>query len=123
MRRESEFHWEMKLRALYPKMTFKGTSSVRGSEAYVVEATATDGSRATFYFDVESGLLLMRDFEMTSSEGRIPFAFLFEDYRTVEGVKLPFTIRRAAPNPWTIKFTEIKHNTPLDDATFEKPVK
>jgi hypothetical protein len=123
MRRESEFHWELKLRALYPKMTLRGTSSVRGREAYVVEATAVDDSRTTFYFDVESGLLLMKNFELETSEGRVPFAFLYEDYRTVDGVKLPFTIRRASPHQWTIKFTEVKHNTPLDDATFEKPVK
>ncbi|MCI0387347.1 MAG: photosynthetic reaction center cytochrome c subunit family protein [Acidobacteria bacterium] len=46
----------------------------------------------------------------------------FEDYRTVEGLKLPFAIRRARPNfTWTYQFDEIKLNVPLDDSRFNKP--
>jgi hypothetical protein len=46
----------------------------------------------------------------------------FEDYRAVDGVKLPFAIRRARPGfTWTYQYDEIKLNTPLDDSRFNKP--
>jgi hypothetical protein len=44
------------------------------------------------------------------------------DYRDVEGVKLPFTIRRAIPGrTWGRKITEVRQNVPLDDAQFNQP--
>jgi hypothetical protein len=42
-----------------------------------------------------------------------------EDYRDVDGVNLPFTIRTSNIGTFfssTRKFTEIKHNTSVDDA-------
>ena len=55
---------------------------------------------------------------------RYPEEIDFEDYRDVEGMKLPFTIRISAIDPFyssTRKFTEIKVNTPVDDSKFNKP--
>ena len=55
---------------------------------------------------------------------RYPEEIDFEDYRDVEGMKLPFTIRISAIDPFyssTRKFTEVKLNVPLDDAEFNKP--
>jgi hypothetical protein len=47
---------------------------------------------------------------------------VFEDFRDVEGVKRPFTIRQTSPDfDYVIKFTEIKSNVPVDDSKFEKP--
>jgi hypothetical protein len=49
----------------------------------------------------------------------------FEDYRDVDGIKLPFTIRTsglAAFTTATRKFTDIKLNTMLNDDVFKMPV-
>jgi len=57
--------------------------------------------------------------------GIIPEQTDFEDYRDVDGVKLPFLIRVSsvdAGNPIiTRKFDEIKLNLPVDDTRFNQP--
>ena len=48
----------------------------------------------------------------------------FEDYRDVDGVKVPFTIRYSAIdtfNSWTRTFTEIKRNAAVEDTLFATP--
>ena len=49
----------------------------------------------------------------------------FEDYRDVDGVKVPFTIRYSAIDTfdsWTRTFTEIKRNALVEDTLFAVPV-
>ena len=56
--------------------------------------------------------------------GIVPDQTDFEDYREVDGVKLPFTIRVSsvdARSPFiTRKFAEIKLNMPVDESKFDK---
>ena len=55
-------------------------------------------------------------------EGAATFTEDFSDFREVDGIKLPFTVHQESPNStFTIKFTEIRHNEPIDDAMFSKP--
>jgi hypothetical protein len=54
--------------------------------------------------------------------GHVPIATEFDDYREVEGVKVPFTTRLVTPtSSTTLKFTEIKLNDPIGDDRFDKP--
>ena len=48
----------------------------------------------------------------------------YEDYRDVDGVKVPFAIKTSYLDTnysSTRKFTEIKHNVAVDDAQFKLP--
>ncbi|HVG29141.1 MAG TPA: S41 family peptidase [Pyrinomonadaceae bacterium] len=103
LRREADFRWQTRLLANYPEMIFKGTEQVGGAEAYVVEATPARGLPTTLYFDASTGLLLRRD------------SVYYEDYREVDGVKLPFVTRTGTA---TIRLREVKHNVAVDDAAF-----
>lgn len=104
MRVEADFRRDVDLRRLYPKMILKGTERVGDAEAYVVEATPAHGLFPTkFYFDAQTGLLLRQD------------AVYFEDYREVDGVRLPFRIRSPLV---TIKLKDVKHNVALADDIF-----
>lgn len=122
-KRSSEFYHSLKLRQLYPKMTLKGTEKVGQRESYVVEADPGDGSLRRMYLDVETGLLLRNDTELdTALQGRTKIEVYLDDYKEVDGVKVPFTIRQVNPNiSWVIKATEVRHNVPVDDAKFAKP--
>ncbi|HEV2666838.1 MAG TPA: hypothetical protein VG324_18105 [Blastocatellia bacterium] len=130
-KREAEFHREIKLREIYPRWTLAGKERVGDREAYVIEATPAEGDTEKMYFDVQTGLLIRRDGTIEApKDGRIPVESLikipvesyFEDYREIDGVKLPFTVRHSLPGVRTIiKFKEIKHNTPIEDAKFNKP--
>jgi carboxyl-terminal processing protease len=103
LRVSSDLHWSIDLKRLYPKLTLQGKTQVGDAEAYVVEATPAHGPASLLYFDVRTGLLLRRD------------DVYFEDYRAVDGLMLPFTIRTGDA---TIKLTEMRHNVSVDDATF-----
>lgn len=117
-KREYDLHKEIRLREHYPKITFKSREKIGDREAYVVDAVTTDEVTEVLYFDVDSGLLMRRD---VTVQGTMLQAY-FEDYREVDGVKLPFTTRRTRGDfTFTTKFDEVKHNVTIEDARFDKP--
>jgi outer membrane lipoprotein-sorting protein len=119
---DSELHKSIKLKQLYPKIVVKGTDKVGDKDVYVLEATPAEGSTETWYFDTQTGLILREDTERESPQGKRAIQVFYEDYREVDGVKMPFSLRQISPEfTLTIKFEEIKHNVPVDDAKFNKP--
>ena len=79
------------------------------------------GSPRRFYFDSVNGLLLRT--EEWDAAGRMTEAVEYQDYREVDGVKVAFTFHIIQDLHFTIKFTEVKHNVPIDDTIFVKPKK
>ncbi len=119
---EAEFYKELKLKERYSKVTLLGQAQLDNREAYVIEAAPPRGQPEKLYFDRQSGLLVRIDSVSDLGREKMQVQAYFEDYRVVDGVKLPFAIRRARPGfTWTYQFNEIKLNTPLDDAKFNKP--
>jgi len=92
-------------------------------EAYAVEATPSDGGAPEkLYFDAQTGLLRRKYSEAKTFLGQFPTQTGYEDYREVDGVKLPFAIRWSIPGrAWGRKIAEVKQNVPLDDARFDPP--
>lgn len=123
IRREAKFYKETRLKELYSKLSVAGRALVGEREAYVVEATPADGgSPEKLYFDVQTGLLVRKYSEAKTVLGQFPTQTDYEDYREVDGVKLPFTIRWSIPGrSWGRKITEVKQNVPVDDAQFNSP--
>ena len=99
------FNKETKLKELYPSPMLIGKEKVGGKDAYVVQM-----GWEKWFFDVDSGLLLRKG------------NAYYDDYRTVDGVKLPFRTREDAfSGVGTIyQLTEIKHNVKIDDAKFSE---
>jgi len=119
---EAEFHKELKLKERYSKLTLLGLAQLDNREAYVIEAAPPRGQPEKLYFDRQTGLLVRMDIVPDLGQEKMQMQAYFEDYRVVDGVKLPFAIRRARPGfTWTYQFDEIKLNVPLDDARFNKP--
>ena len=124
-KRDYDFYRETRLKELFPKMRFSAKTTFDDRPAYVLEATAADGSIEKLYFDAQSGLLVRRDFERVNvDDGIVLYEVDYEDYKDVDGLKLPSTVRRKTPDyTLTYRFTEFKHNIPIDDARFNKPDK
>jgi hypothetical protein len=121
-KRDAEFYAELKFKELYPKRTVVGKAKVGDRDTFVVEATPPDGTPQKWYFDAQTGLVARMDVEAETPQGKIPFEVYLEDYKVVDGIKMPFTIRRnSAAISFTIKLEEVKHNVPIDDAKFQKP--
>ncbi len=122
IRSEAEFYKELKLKERYSKLTLHGLAQLDNREAYVIEAAPQLGRPEKLYFDRQTGLLVRMDFFPNLGQEKTQAQMYFEDYRAVDGVKLPFAIRRARPGfTWTYQFDEIKLNAPLDDSRFNKP--
>lgn len=116
----------LKLKEQYTSFRVGGRKEKIGErEVYVITGTTPDKKRERLFFDAETGLLLRRISYTETMIGIIPEQTDFEDYREVEGVKLPFTVRLSAVdagNPVSTRtFTEIRLNVPVDDSKFNKP--
>lgn len=115
----------LKLKEQYTRLRTAGREKIGDRDAYVVLATRGENDTERLYFDVETGLLLRRTTYLRTIVGVIPEQTDFEDYRDVDGVKMPLTIRVSpidAGNPYVVrKFTEIKLNVPVDESKFNKP--
>jgi photosynthetic reaction center cytochrome c subunit len=117
----------LKLKEQYASLRVAGRKERIGErEVYAITATTTDKKRERLFFDAENGLLLRRISYTDSIIGIIPEQTDFDDYRDVEGVKLPFIIKLSTVdvgNPTSTRtFTEIKLNVPVEDSKFNKPV-
>jgi hypothetical protein len=121
-KRGAIFGRELKMKEIYPTMAVKGREPINGKDAYVVEATSMDGAPAKLYFDVESGLCVRQVVTRTTPQGPIEVEASFEDFRPVDGVKRPFTVRQVTSMfSAVIQFSEIKQNVAIDDVVFKMP--
>ncbi|MEP7272986.1 MAG: hypothetical protein ABI882_15915 [Acidobacteriota bacterium] len=121
-RLDAEFNKELRLRQLFPKLDLKGAEKVGGRDAWVILATPIEGPPEKWYFDVQTGLLVRSDIEREGPQGKMPFELYLEDYREVDGMKVPFSTRLSNPSLSVVfKADEIKQNNPLDEAKFRKP--
>ncbi len=111
--REAEFYRDIKLREHYSKMTLKGKERVGKRAAYVVEATPWEGNTEKLYFNAKTGLLI-RIADINDDT-------YFDDYREVDEIKLPFSVRTSssADGIFIAKFDEIRHNIPLEEIQFD----
>ena len=116
----------LKLKEQYTSFRVGGRKEKIGErDVYVLTGVTADKKRERLFFDAESGLLLRRVSYTETMISIIPEQTDFDDYRDVDGVKLPFTVRVSSVDPGnpvsTRTFTEIKLNVPVDDSKFNKP--
>lgn len=128
--RDADFYQPLKLRAQYPNLFFKGQVRValfkaNGERGMVHELSALEAPRNNypriFYFDPTTGLLLR--IEERNAANQVISATEFDDYREVDGLKIPFVIHHVEDAHFVIKLVEVKQNVTIDDAIFVKPKK
>lgn len=117
-RRDAAFDQPLRLRELYPKISLKGRVTMNGRAAYLLEAPRNARPRR-WYFDTTTGLLLR--IEEWNAKGKLERAEDYDDYRAVDGIKIPFAIGITDEERFNIKLDEVKHNLPIDDGLFDKP--
>ena len=93
-------------------------------DAYVAAARIDATTTRTLYFDVVTGLL-RRDL-VTTETMLLPLVeqVEYDDYRDVDGVKLPFWMRQSDGAPYdtvTRTFMQIRRNVTVDDSLFRPP--
>lgn len=106
------------------RLAYGGAEKINGRDVVVLRGAWPDKRRVRYFFDKESGLLVRRVVMTETVIGLDPEQTDYEDYRDVDGVKVPFAIKTSYLDTnysSTRKFTEIKHNVAVDDAQFKLP--
>src|ERR1051325_4926811 len=112
------------LKDQFSRLTFARKEKIGDRDVYVLGGTTTDNRRERLYFDVQTGLLVRRVISTPTMVGVIPEQVDFDDYRNVNGVMMPFTLRVSSVDPnitSTRTYTEIKVNAPVDETKFNRP--
>lgn len=115
----------IRLKEQFTSARVRGRDKIGERPVYVVVASTADNRQERLFFDAETGLLLRRISYMPTMLALIPEQIDFEDYRDVDGVKFPFAVRVSSievGNPISTRtFSEMKLNTPVDEAKFKMP--
>jgi len=121
-RRDADFYHGLNLRQLYSKLTLSGTEKIGDRTAYVIVADLPEGGEPDrFYFDSQTGLRVRVVSQHHDAEGPIEYRVDYDDYREVDGVKLPFAIHQTSGNSTLIiKIGGVRHNVEIPDSQFSK---
>ena len=120
----AEFIPAMKFKESHSDIHVDAIEKVGDRDAYRVSGFKNDGfGLDRLYFDVQTGLLLQSTTSMNSVLGSYPLATKFEDYRDVNGLKVPFTVHELSPEgDKTFKWDQVDLNAPVDDSRFTQPL-
>jgi hypothetical protein len=100
------------------KITYSGKSNINGKAADSVTLTTVKGATIKMYFDSSSGLLIRDEISAGDSKN----TFDYSDFRTVDGIRVPFSIVSAIDNEkYEIKLDSIIHNAPIAKSSFDFP--
>jgi photosynthetic reaction center cytochrome c subunit len=94
---------------------------IDGREVITISGAVSPDVMESVSFDRASGLLVRRIARLRTVMGRLQVQIDYADYRAVNGVKVPFEVRVSdweALTTW--KFTDVKLNAAVDDASFAK---
>ena len=106
----------------YARFQVRGTEQVNGHDSWVVMAWWPAGGADKLYFDANSSLLLRVTHRIESPLGALPLETDYDDYRAVNGLKIPFIVRvTRVDGTTTYKWQQMDANVPVDDSKFEKP--
>ncbi len=126
IQRQADLYDSLKLKNRYSRATVTAREKLGDHEVYVVEARSVDNKAERLYFDVKTGFLIRRIVFTEIKLGLDPEQTDYEDYRAVDGVWLPFTVRTSYLDDnhfgTTRMLTEVKQNVPVDDQRFEPAV-
>lgn len=98
---------------------FKGTASVHGHETYQIELTYPTDVRLEVFFDQQSHLIVAEKAGM----GGVPQEIDYDDYRTTNGVKVPFKIEiHRGPELYVVNVTRAETNETIGERVFDFPM-
>ena len=121
-KREADQNALANWKTYFTKAEITGSEKVGDSDTYVVKFTKGDEKPVTMYFDKKTFYVVRQDSTQESPEATLPVSSYDSDFRTVDGVIVPFESRQESSSlTFVIKVTEVKHNVPIEDSKFTKP--
>jgi Tetratricopeptide repeat len=119
MQRDCDFYAPLRIKVNYSEVKLLGRVKIGYREAYLVEAKPATGEADKFYFETSTGMLIRSDGVRSGWRERALVEVYYDDWRAVEGIKVPFRVTRSSPH-FTIAMTvdEVKYDVALDDQVF-----
>ena len=101
-------------------VAYKGESQVRGHAAQELELTYPTGAHWQVFFDPQTHLIV----EEKAQVAGIPREIYYDDYRVVEGVKVPYKIElHRGDTEYSITVTRVGVNETIGERVFDFPMK
>lgn len=98
------------------KVTLEKIEPIDGSDAYVLKV----GDDTSVYYDVASGLKIKQVNEVEAMGKTIEQSFEFTDYKEVDGIKFPHTLKMSVgPQQFDFMVKEIRLNKDVSDSDFQ----
>jgi len=119
---EVDLQLPLHMKQLFNEVKTAATEKIGDRETYVVAGMNSGEVAAKFYFDKDTGYLLRLVRYTKSPLGRNPTQIDYADYRSQDGLKIPFQLTIARPNSrLAVQIEDAKFNVPVDDAKFTRP--
>jgi len=121
-KRSAIFNRDANIDKIYTSLAVRGIEKVGERETYVVVASSDNLPDDILYFDKETGLMLRSDTISITPEGEQAIKSFYDDYRDVDGIKVPFKTRAVTPAfELNSVVTEVKFGIPIEDSKFSQP--
>lgn len=121
VRRDAQFAPPLGLPKLLTDLKVGNDAKVGKSTVHVLAGKQGE-LRVRLWLDADTGLLKRMIVRQPTPAGDLAEQIDYEDYRAVDGVKLPFVVKsNKGGEASTETYTEIKHNVAVDNAQFAPP--
>src|SRR5215469_2322259 len=121
-RMDADPQFPLHLKGSFPELRPAPPETINGHVSNQVVATKDGQLRARFYFDSKTGLLVRVIRYAKSPLGLNPTRIDYEDYRSVDGVQMPFSWEVARPaGRFRVQLMDIRQNVAIDDSAFSLP--
>lgn len=104
-------------------VALSGKEMLGARPVFVLEVTPKAGPKMRSWIDAETFMILKTSVTVDApAVGPVEQIMEFDDYRTVDGVKVPFLVKSInSLQTVTGVLTDVKHNVEIDEASFRKP--
>ena len=117
---DADFYGPVRIKNNYAKVTLVGMSKIGYRGVYVIDFQPTSGAVERLYLDANTYLPARINTMLTTGTASEPVEMYLDDWRAVDGIKLPFSIsQRFAKLTLTFTIKEITHNVAIDAKIFE----
>jgi outer membrane lipoprotein-sorting protein len=102
-----------------------GIESVGGTKVYHLKLTTKTGQIQHYYLDADTGLDRQTSVTIEQAGHPVTVTSSLSDYRDVDGIKVPFTVRQSVNGEpvSTLNIEKVEFNAVVDDAIFKMPRK
>jgi hypothetical protein len=115
---QHDVHW----RDYFQKVEVTGVEPIDGHICYRVALTPKEGQPETRYYDKKTNLLVRTNMILKTEMGEIPAEMTISDYRSVDGVLMPFQLKqKVLGQEFTITHQSIQSNVDIPKDRFAIP--